>query len=101
MSRSQTGHEVRNARTRCCNRHPGLAGHASNAPGDEGCILFVPADYRLNGGVAQGIEYFVNLAPGTPKTYFVPWASSISTTTSAPVFVCSATSAFILLLLVG
>src|SRR5713101_7331380 len=34
-------------------------------------------------------------APGTPKTYFVPRASSIRTTTSAPVIVCFAVFAFI------
>src|ERR1700691_1146139 len=70
MCRSQTGHEVRNTRTRGCNRHPGLAGHASDAPGDKSCILFVPADYRLNGGVAQGIEYFVNLCARHSKNIF-------------------------------
>jgi hypothetical protein len=64
MSRSQTSHEVRNARTRGGNCDSGLAGHASDTPGDEGGVLFVPADHRLNGGVAQGIEYFVDLCAG-------------------------------------
>src|SRR6266853_5789836 len=35
------------------------------------------------------------LAPGTPKTYFVPRSSSIRTTISAPVIVCFAVFAFI------
>src|SRR6266404_3919077 len=61
MSSRQPGHQIGDARSRCRNGYSGLAGHASDASGDKRCILLVPANHRLNGGIDQRIEYLVDL----------------------------------------
>ena len=66
-------------------------------PAMKGCILFVPADHRPNGGVAQGIEYFVDLGARHSKYIFCvprlePFDQYIRTGLG-----CSASCAFILI----
>src|SRR5260370_10475396 len=70
MSSRQSGHQVRNAGSRCRNRYSGLGSHAPDASRNEGRILLVTADHRLNGGIDQRIEYFVDLCAWHSKNIF-------------------------------
>src|SRR6266849_2926642 len=70
MSGGQPSHQIGDARPRCRNRYSGLAGHASDPSRNEGCILLVTADHRLNRGIDQRIEYFVDLCAWHSKNIF-------------------------------
>src|ERR1700749_91519 len=53
--------EVGDAGARSSDRDSGFAGHPSNAPSNEGCILLMPADDRLDRRVDERIEDLVDL----------------------------------------
>jgi hypothetical protein len=57
----QAGHQVGAAGPRGDQGHARFARHAPNTTGDEGGVLFVPADDGLNLGVHQRIEHLVDL----------------------------------------
>src|SRR5260370_1921323 len=70
MSSCKASHQIGHARSRCRNRYSGLASHASDTSCNEGCILLVTADHRLDGGIDQRIEYFVDLCSWHSKNIF-------------------------------
>ena len=60
----EAGHQVGAARAGRDQRHARLAGHAADPAGDEGGVLLVAADDRLDPRVQQRVEHLVDLRAG-------------------------------------
>src|SRR6266849_89007 len=70
MSSRQPGHQIRNPGSGSRNRYPCFSRHQDDATCDEGCILLMTADHGLDGGIAQSVEYLVDLCAGHSKGIF-------------------------------
>ena len=60
----EPGHQVRAARARRHQHDAGLAGEAAQAAGDEGGVLLVAADHRLDLRIDQRVEHRIDLGAG-------------------------------------
>jgi len=60
----EPGHQVRAARAGRHQHDSGLAGDAAQAAGDEGCVLLVAADHRLDLRIDQRVEHRIDLGAG-------------------------------------
>src|SRR5215831_16001340 len=81
----QAGHQVGAAEPRDDQSHAHFARHASDTAGDEGGVLFVPTDDRLDFESTSVSNTLSIFAPGMPNTYSTPCASKLCTNNLAPV----------------